>query len=254
MFFESSDIDFKILCVLHDERKYSLGNSGNRPFHALSFRMEGDAVFESKSASIKAESGDIMLCPKNCPYNINADKENLYVIHFETDAPLPTSLKKFTPLSPEMYKRDLSRIYSAWNSKRIGYEHECKYLLHKLFMNIEREWAERISTADKLTAAVEYIHDHFCDGELSISELATMCSVSDTYFRKLFKERFSLTPLKYINNLKVTHAVELLQSKYYTVTEVAEKCGFENVYYFSLFIKKETGYSPSQICDIDINM
>ena len=53
-------------------------------------------------------------------------------------------------------------------------------------------------------------------------------------------------PLKYINKLKLYYAKELLRSGYYTVSQVSEKCGFENIQYFSLFIKKETGKTPSQ--------
>ena len=131
--------------------------------------MEGDAVFESKGASLKAKSGDLMLCPKNCAYNIDGGKEKLITIHFDTNAKLPKSLKKLSVSNPEIFERDFSRLYSAWSSKRIGFEHECKYILYKIFMNTERE--------------------------------------------------------------------------------TAEKCGFENVYYFSLFIKKETGKTPSQFVD-----
>ena len=63
---------------------------------------------------------------------------------------------------------------------------------------------------------------------------------------EFFVKNYSATPLKYINDLKLNYAKELLRSSYYTVSEVAEKCGFENVYYFSLFMKKRTGKSPSQ--------
>ena len=114
-------------------------------------------------------------------------------------------------------------------------------------MNIEREAAEINDRDDVLCDIVDYIHEHFCEKGLTIELLSKMCSMSDTYFRRLFKQRFKVTPLKYINDLKVKYATELLRSGYYTVTEAAEKCGFDNVYYFSLFIKKETGQSPSQI-------
>lgn len=251
MFFESADFDFKILCVLKDNRPYCLGNSGNRPFYALSFRIEGDAVFESKGISIKAQSGDLMLCPKNCAYNIDGGKENLIIVHFDTNAKLPESLKKLSVSNPEIFERDFSRLYSAWSSKRIGFEHECKYILYKIFMNMERETAEISNNTDQISHAIDYIHEQFYDRDISISHLAKLCSMSDTYFRRLFKDRFGVTPLKYINNLRTSRAIELLQSGYYTVTETAEKCGFENVYYFSLFIKKETGKTPSQICNIN---
>ena len=123
-------------------------------------------------------------------------------------------------------------------------------LIYRTFSEYMRknEMVDRTGiSSDVFRRAVEYIHEHFCDRDLTVELLAKMCSMSDTYFRKLFKQRFKVTPLKYINDLKVKYATELLRSGYYTVTEAAEKCGFDNVYYFSLFIKKETGLSPSQI-------
>ena len=76
--------------------------------------------------------------------------------------------------------------------------------------------------------------------------MAKRCNVSETYFRKLFFENYQITPLEYINNLRTEYAIELLESGYYNVTEVAEKCGFGNAYYFSTFIKKRTGHSPKK--------
>lgn len=247
MFFETSNINFDILTVLDIDRKFDKGYSGLRPFHALSVRIFGSATLTHENDSVTLGDNSILFVPKNYPYYINSGKERLFVVHFNTDAPMPRSFKNLTVKNIEKYQRDLARLYSVWTLKRTGYEHECKYLLHKIFMNIEREAAEINDRDDILCDAVDYIHEHFCDKGLTVELLSKMCSMSDTYFRRLFKEKYSTTPLKYINKLKVDYAVELLQSKYYTVSEVAEKCGFDNVYYFSLFIKKETGLSPSQI-------
>ena len=247
MFFESSDFDFKILTVLDIDRENQKGYSGLRPFHTLSFRVLGDATFTHEKDIVTVGSNDMIFVPKNYPYLIKSGKERLLVVHFETESKMPQRFKKTIVKNHENYARDLLRLYSAWVSKRIGYEHECKYLLHKIFMNIEREAGEQRGREDWLSDAVEHIHEHFCERDLSVEQLSKMYLVSDTYFRKQFKEKYSVTPLKYINKLKADYAIELLRSGYYTVTEVAEKCGFENVYYFSLFIKKETGKSPSQI-------
>lgn len=98
----------------------------------------------------------------------------------------------------------------------------------------------------KLHEAIEYIHDNFTNPTLTVDYLAHMCGMSDTYFRRLFVKNFQVTPLKYINVLRSNYAKELLSSGYYTVSQVSDKCGFNNVQYFSLFIKKETGLSPSR--------
>ena len=91
---------------------------------------------------------------------------------------------------------------------------------------------------------MEHINEHFAEGAVSVDELARMCGMSDTYFRKLFVSEFGVTPQQYISRLRLGAATELLQSGYYTVSEIASRCGFNNINYFSTFIKKETGLSP----------
>ena len=113
-------------------------------------------------------------------------------------------------------------------------------------MHIEREYlhTKYSVTDERLKEAIDFIHDNFTKSDFSIDELAGLCNMSGTYFRKLFMKEYKTSPLSYINKLKLNYALELLKSGYYTVSEVSDKCGFRNIYYFSSFIKKETGVSP----------
>lgn len=248
MFFETENLSVNILSVLRLEWQERNDRSDHRPFHALSFRIRGNAdMLTADGASVHLETGDIALVPANLIYTQIAEDEQLLVIHFACDEPLPYGVQKFTPKNPEYFERKFNDIYNAWSKKQPGYIHECKSVFYKILLAIERQWNERrLTTAnDKLTEAMEYIHDHFTDRELTVADLARRCGMSDTYFRKLFYSSFSVTPLKYINGLRMTYARELLQSNYYTVEEISEKCGFNNINYFSLFVKKQTGVPPS---------
>lgn len=71
-----------------------------------------------------------------------------------------------------------------------------------------------------------------------------MCGITPEYFRKIFKAYYGVSPLKYINALKITHAKELLDSGMYSVTEAALRSGYTDLSYFSREFKKETGNSP----------
>ena len=71
-----------------------------------------------------------------------------------------------------------------------------------------------------------------------------MCGITPEYFRKLFKSFYGISPLKYINNLKITHAKELLASGMYSVTEAALQSGYIDMSYFSREFKKASGNSP----------
>ena len=81
---------------------------------------------------------------------------------------------------------------------------------------------------------------------LTMAELAQMCGVSETYFRRIFLNAKGCSPIDYINNLKLSRAKELLGSGMYSISEVAEQSGFHDESYFSRFFKKQTGVAPSK--------
>lgn len=60
----------------------------------------------------------------------------------------------------------------------------------------------------------------------------------------VFKKNLGVSPTKYINNLKIAYARQLLVYTDLTVTEIAEKCGFENLSHFYHLFKKQYIASP----------
>ena len=100
--------------------------------------------------------------------------------------------------------------------------------------------------SEKLNTAIEYIHAHYTDSQFQYALLPSLCGISYTYFKKLFLERFCMTPSEYIKNLKLRLACELLLSNQFSVTQVAEACGFQDLCYFSKFFKANVGIAPSQ--------
>ena len=59
-----------------------------------------------------------------------------------------------------------------------------------------------------------------------------------------FRRTFNMSVGQYIVNEKMKKARRLLVGTTYSITELADRCGFENVYYFSNAFKKAHGISP----------
>ena len=73
---------------------------------------------------------------------------------------------------------------------------------------------------------------------------------SEFYFSKnhiinIFKKEFGVTPIKYINNLKLNRAKYLLEVTSDNLEEIAIKSGFNDYSHFYKLFQKETGISPS---------
>ena len=93
--------------------------------------------------------------------------------------------------------------------------------------------------------AVTYILNNFTK-PIKNDELAEICQISTIYFRKLFFEVYGTSPIKYIHNLRIRRAKEILRSDYTSISDVAFSLGYNNIYEFSKDFKKHTGVSPTK--------
>lgn len=73
---------------------------------------------------------------------------------------------------------------------------------------------------------------------------AEKCSVTETHFRRLFKETAKLPPQQFLIQCRLQHAANLLISTRESVAEIAERVGIGNAFYFSRLFKEKYLTSP----------
>lgn len=125
----------------------------------------------------------------------------------------------------------------------------CMSLLYEIFYLIEynkNNTNNSSSVKSKLNPAFMYIEEHYLDPNITNIMLSKMVNLSERHFVALFKNSYGTTPNKYIVNKKINHSIKLLTDDKYTISQIAEACGFENVYYFSTVFKKIIGLSPDK--------
>ena len=79
----------------------------------------------------------------------------------------------------------------------------------------------------------------------SLSQVAEECHVNDAYLCRLFQRYDQQSPYQYLVRLKMNHAAEHLQQAGVMVKQVAEECGFTDVFHFSRVFRKVLGKSPT---------
>ena len=80
----------------------------------------------------------------------------------------------------------------------------------------------------------------------SVAEMARTCGMSESRFTRLCRRLTNLSPISYLNQCRITHAVHLLQHcPEQSVTRVALECGFSSSQYFSTVFRKWAGTPPS---------
>ena len=101
------------------------------------------------------------------------------------------------------------------------------------------------SQVDKIRAALEYIETHFAE-EIKIRNLAELCHVSESYFRKIFVRCMNVPPLEYVNLIRIQNACELMLKGSDSMETLAWKVGFSSLSAFMRNFKKIVGEPPKQ--------
>lgn len=252
MFFSENELSLELIGVFKLSRENShKQTSHSRNYDSISIRLSGAGNFKAKDTSFTVKKGDVLYIPKNFEYSQSTHGETIFAIHFINYSFSPkNTFEILTPEDIEYVEDIIRRMYDEWKEKKQGYRYKCTSLFYSLIYYLNCHAVENnignISPDNKIKKALDYIHVHFRSEEISISSLADMCSVSETYFRKQFKNLYSVPPNQYIINLRLENASQLLQSGLYTVAEAAEKSGFGDTKYFSRVFKKHFGQTPKE--------
>ena len=95
--------------------------------------------------------------------------------------------------------------------------------------------------------ALEVVHSNIANNNFGKDEFAYDMNVSPSLLYQKMKSLTRLSPTDFIRTIRLTHAMELLNSRKYSVTEISEMCGFSSANYFSTVFKKHFGKSPTDI-------
>lgn len=97
----------------------------------------------------------------------------------------------------------------------------------------------------QLESAIEYVEKNY-PNDFKIADLANECHMSETHFRRIFQEKMNMTPVEYVNFVRVRKACELIDKTDISMEDVAEKVGFITPSTFNRNFRRIIGTSPYQ--------
>ncbi|WP_034041768.1 AraC family transcriptional regulator [Wocania ichthyoenteri] len=98
---------------------------------------------------------------------------------------------------------------------------------------------------NRMRNVFEYTMNHF-ESDITLSTIAEVANMTKNAFCKYFKKRTNKTYIQFLNELRLEHACKLLLSnKDLTISEVAEKSGFNNMSNFNRQFKVVKQLSPT---------
>ena len=220
----------------------------DRPAYGAVYYTQGADRYEFSTGEVlEVHAGELLFLPKGSSYAVQEVSPSVcYAINFDiseqmTCVPLMLSVKN---------GKEMEAVFSvaerAWRHKEAGRVAVCKAQLYHVLAQLQRECHAAYLGKEKHTLiapAVAKIHADYTQ-EMSIAALAALCGITPEYFRAIFRGIYQTSPLKYINDLRLTHAAELIASGEYSVTEAGRLSGFCDPAHFSRAFKTRFGVPP----------
>lgn len=98
---------------------------------------------------------------------------------------------------------------------------------------------------NNIDKALWYIYDNFRD-YICLEDAAKICNMNKSYFSRYFKKITGIGFNNYVTTLRIKEATSLLKNSNMTISEVAEKSGFDSLQHFCAVFKKETGINAGK--------
>lgn len=96
----------------------------------------------------------------------------------------------------------------------------------------------------RIYPVIEHIDKHYTQ-QFTLDELSHLLNMNPSYFCRLFKKATTVTPMEYINFVRIYKAENLLISTDMSVLEISMAVGFSSVSYFNRTFKKLKNTTPT---------
>ncbi|MBQ7335438.1 MAG: AraC family transcriptional regulator [Clostridia bacterium] len=237
--------------TLHNARNNYL--DAPRPLYSVAYIKQGCADFICGDRCVEVRAGDVIFVPKGCRYHSlwkGSPQTEFLSCHFDLipfgepigsrNYPLQ-KIENCEALLPA-FENLIAEKQNQFDSLRtVG---DFFAILADLFPRMEYDAV--FTPNERMIRAVRYLEAHY-NSPVSISELASLCHVSPSYFHECFKKEMGVSPIEYKNKITIRHAERiLLEHKEMPIEELSERLGFESSIYFRRLFKTVTGKTPRE--------
>ncbi len=236
---------------------------GRMPEGRIYLIDRGEAVIQHHGRTFTMVPGSLYLIPAHSDLVYYCENQAIcYWCHFRAELHGQTDLFSCIPCEyvvqlsdPDFTKKQLASLQNRGGQALTApadcgrNEFEQTGVLLQLLSNFIKTNGEGAATDRRnlvrLLPVVAYIAGHLGE-RMRIPELAKIAGVESTYFTRLFRNCYGMPPIKYILQLRVDAAQQLLWQTDQTVGEIADTLGFSDSFHLSKSFKRLTGLTPTE--------
>ena len=231
---------------------------GNQPECALFIIESGSfsCTFKDEPTQI-IRKGDFVFFPQKNTFERHIiEPIDFHLIYFRLNLNDPTSNmlpKGIVQFKDQERQKSNYRIFNSLMSATTELSHRLiQHTLNDVFFQHLYDSVPEIllhndnnKMGERVNAAFQFISDHYKE-PITISVLAENAKCSVSSLTRTFKRETGQSPIEYLIGYRIRASKNYLSFTNKTINEIAELCGFENIYYFSNTFKRHCRCSPSE--------
>ncbi len=233
------------------------------PYWILSHVLHGEVETCTGNEKWRVRAGDIMLHPPHLPFSEQASSVGVHQwLLFDVMVSPNIDLFRLHPVAPvlslfapEHFAQTFEMLQRAWNdAASLARRLQTFGLTMQLFGIVLESWQRAGSVPrspalrtpqDRFIEAIAYMTEHL-DQKLSRDDLAAMVHLNPGYFDRVFRSTYGLTPMQMLRDLRLQHALQLLESTDAPLAAIAMACGLSDAAYLSRVFRQRYGQTPGQ--------
>lgn len=234
----------------HEQLDYVLPQSHN--YYELVFYATGTGKTTINGELYNYSAGDIAIMTPNTVHDEETSSvSDVYCCLFEYngDIELKNGLYKIFKKQTndvELYDKFLllfKNIRDELRHKFNMYDEYLNLILSQILIIFLRININMHSSSDSIEYVKLYMKENFSK-PINFYILADHIGYSYDRFRHSFKERNNISPGKYLLNIRISRAKEMLEKGSMPIKRISELCGYQDVSRFIQIFRNEIGVTP----------
>lgn len=232
--------------IYNTESEQPIVNRGRRRW-AVALKRTGRTVYTVNGRQVVSDDRHLVLLPRGCRYSwCCLEAGECLLIEFESPETVQ-EIFSFPVADCTFFENAFLELQKSIHIPTVAARVSCMQLLYGVLAQLYKN-TPYVPKAKQLLVqpALDYLAENYFDAGITNDSLAALCGVSTVHFRKSFEAVTGKPPIRYLHDLRIRKAKDILSSDFDSIAQVAQSVGYTSLYHFSKMFKRYTGMSPRE--------
>ena len=194
--------------------------------------------FVHNNLTLRIDKGTFLFIPSKLPYKTKYLKKDtiIRIIIFDVIADIPPAYFMI-PIAKK--SAELSSVFFSITEQNMRNTLFLSAKIYELMYYMQNESMDVPKKYKQILPALNHIKQYYYENR-KIAYYATLCNMSESNFRLLFKQYTGKSPIDFRNAIRIAEVKKMIDSGEFTVSEAAYRAGFHNMSFFYEVYNKVT--------------